>query len=278
MDTQMEKLLAAQERALQQKNEADRKAKQAKKQIEDQKRKRRTQRLIVRGAILEKFIPNAETLSDDDVSALLSGLLNKPDNQRWLKTWLEAHRTEEPMGNQTSQWFALFYLDPLDRLVKERLRIKYYTRYMDDCILIHHSKDVLHRALLEMRALLKGLGLSFNEKTQIFPISHGVEYLGWRFYLTDTGAVVRRLKKHSKNRWKHRLRKLKSLYSSGDIEIQKILESVQSFHNHMSYGNTWKLYHRVMDNYVLTRSSASREEPSSQIQGDHPEQPVFDSR
>ena len=38
------------------------------------------------------------------------------------------------MGNQTSQWFALFYLDPLDRLVKEKLRIKYYTRYMDDCI------------------------------------------------------------------------------------------------------------------------------------------------
>ncbi len=97
MDTQMEKLLAAQERALQQKNEADRKAKQAKKQIEDLKRKRRTQRLIVRGAILEKFIPNAETLSDDDVSALLSELLNKPDNQRWLKTWLEAHRAEEPI-------------------------------------------------------------------------------------------------------------------------------------------------------------------------------------
>ena len=95
MDTQMEKLLAAQERALQQKNDADRKAKQAKKQIEDLKRKRRTQRLIVRGAILEKFIPDVETLSDDDVSALLSGLLNKPDNQRWLKTWLEAHRTEE---------------------------------------------------------------------------------------------------------------------------------------------------------------------------------------
>ena len=51
MDTQMEKLLAAQERALQQKNEADRKAKQAKKQIEDLKRKRRTQRMIVRGAM-----------------------------------------------------------------------------------------------------------------------------------------------------------------------------------------------------------------------------------
>jgi len=82
------------------------------------------------------------------------------------------------MGNQTSQWFALFYLDPLDRLVKEKLRIKYYTRYMDDCILVQHSKDALHQALSQMRELVEILGLSFNEKTQVFPIVHGVEYLG----------------------------------------------------------------------------------------------------
>ena len=135
---------------------------------------------------------------------------------------------------------------------------------MDDCILIHHSKDVLHQTLAEMRDLVERMGLSFNDKTQIFPISHGVEYLGWRFYLTDSGAVLRRLKRHSKTRWKHRLRKLKRLYASGSIEIPKILESVQSFHNHMSYGNTWKLYHGVMDNYVLTRGTISPGVPPSQ--------------
>ena len=84
---------------MQKKTKADRRAKKAKKQIEDLKRKRRTHRLIVRGAILEKFIPDAETLSDDDVSSLLSGLLNKPDNQHWMRTWLEAHRTEEPIDS-----------------------------------------------------------------------------------------------------------------------------------------------------------------------------------
>ena len=44
------------------------------------------------------------------------------------------------MENQTSQWFALYYLDGLDRLVKERYRIKYYTRYMDGCIIICEEK------------------------------------------------------------------------------------------------------------------------------------------
>lgn len=58
------------------------------------------------------------------------------------------------MGNQTSQWFALYYLDGLDRLIKEKLRIKYYTRYMDDMILIHPDKNYLKECLHEMEIYL----------------------------------------------------------------------------------------------------------------------------
>ncbi len=35
-----------------------------------------------------------------------------------------------PLGNQTSQWFAIYYLDSLDRFIKEKLKIKYYSRYI----------------------------------------------------------------------------------------------------------------------------------------------------
>jgi len=45
-----------------------------------------------------------------------------------------------PLGNQTSQWFALYYLDGFDIMIKEKLQIKYYSRYMDGCVLIHESK------------------------------------------------------------------------------------------------------------------------------------------
>ena len=152
-----------------------------------------------------------------------------------------------PMGNQTSQWFALYYLDPLDRLVKEKLRIKHYTRYMDDMILVHPSKDVLNHALQEMRALLRDLHLEFNEKTQVFPIKHGVEYLGWRFYLTDTGAVIRRLRAHSKLRWRHRMRKLNRACAAGQLTTAKLQESVVSYKNHMSYGNTWRMQEKCYD-------------------------------
>lgn len=36
-----------------------------------------------------------------------------------------------PIGNQTSQIFGMFYLDALDRVIKEKLRVKVYSRYMD---------------------------------------------------------------------------------------------------------------------------------------------------
>ena len=154
-----------------------------------------------------------------------------------------------PMGNQTSQWFALYYLDPLDRLVKEKLRIRHYTRYMDDMILISESRAELNRALREMRALLAELKLEFNAKTQIFPIRHGVEYLGWHFGLTETGRVTRRLKKHSKLRWQHRLRLLSREYAAGRLSPGKLSESLQSYRNHMRYGNTRTMYTRYMDRY-----------------------------
>ena len=47
--------------------------------------------------------------------------------------------------------FALYYLDPVDRLVKEKFRIEHYTRYMDDMVLIHENKEYLQNCLKQIR-------------------------------------------------------------------------------------------------------------------------------
>ena len=80
------------------------------------------------------------------------------------------------MGNQSSQWFALYYLDRLDRLIKESLRIKYYVRYMDDGVLLCESKAYLKECLQQMRENVCEDNVEFNEKTQIFLISQGVDF------------------------------------------------------------------------------------------------------
>ena len=158
-----------------------------------------------------------------------------------------------PMGNQTSQWFALYYLDPMDRLIKEKLRIKHYIRYMDDGILVHESKEVLQQALAEMKEQAAELKLAFNQKTQIFPISEGVDFLGFRFYLTDTGKVVKRLRTSNKRRWKRRLRKFKEDYRNGERDVQQITQSIRSYRGHLNHGHTYKLQKKVMGGFVLKK-------------------------
>lgn len=42
------------------------------------------------------------------------------------------------IGNLTSQWWANFYLDPLDHYLKDKCGVKYYIRYMDDRVPRRH--------------------------------------------------------------------------------------------------------------------------------------------
>lgn len=48
-----------------------------------------------------------------------------------------------PIGNLTSQIMANFYLTKLDKYIKNKLRIRYYARYVDDLFLLHPSKEYL---------------------------------------------------------------------------------------------------------------------------------------
>lgn len=63
-----------------------------------------------------------------------------------------------PLGYQTSQLFALLFLDDFDHFVKEQLHIQYYGRYMDDFFLIHPDKEYLQFCLREIRAYMDSLG------------------------------------------------------------------------------------------------------------------------
>lgn len=159
-----------------------------------------------------------------------------------------------PMGNQTSQLFALYYLDQLDRQVKEHQHIKYYLRYMDDIVLIHKDKEYLKYCLNHMREVVEDeLGLEFNSKTQIFPIKNGVDFLGFHFYMTDTGKVIRKLKTASKKKYKKRMKLMKYQYSNGTIELEEINRVLPGFNGHLQRGHTYKLRKQVLKDFVLVR-------------------------
>ncbi|MEK6947299.1 MAG: reverse transcriptase/maturase family protein [Nanoarchaeota archaeon] len=99
---------------------------------------------------------------------LLNTIRKKIKDERiiWLITIiLQNHRTSPigggrngigmPLGNLTSQFFANIYLDELDQFVKHELKSKYYIRYVDDFIILHHSKNVLAEYKTKINEFLK---------------------------------------------------------------------------------------------------------------------------
>ena len=153
-----------------------------------------------------------------------------------------------PIGNQTSQLFALLYLDGLDHFVKEKLGIKYYGRYMDDFFLIHHDKAYLQECRKQIETFVQARGLSLNAKTNIFPLKHGVDFLGFHTYLTESGAVIRKVRRRSKNNMKRKLKKLAALHAAGRIDAKTVEQSYQSWRGHAEKGNSYHLIRRT-DHY-----------------------------
>jgi retron-type reverse transcriptase len=162
-------------------------------------------------------------------------------------------RTGLPLGNQTSQWFALYYLDCIDRLVKEKLQIKYYSRYMDDFVLLHYDKGYLKKCLAEIHRMCdEDLKLELNEKTQIFPLKNGVNYLGWHLYLTETGKVIRNLRNSNKKSMKRRFKRLTQDYHDWKIDFETITRSAASTYGHLMHGNTYRLRNKLSWGTVYT--------------------------
>lgn len=158
-----------------------------------------------------------------------------------------------PIGNMTSQWFAIYYLNGMDRLIKEQLKIRWYVRYMDDFLLIHESKDYLRECLANIREHLSGLGLQLNNKTQIFPIRNGVDFLGFHSYLTETGKVVRKIRDSSKKRMKRKIRAFKRKFASDEMSFDDIKRSLQSWLAHAEHGHTYRLRQRIIGRCVFTK-------------------------
>jgi len=153
-----------------------------------------------------------------------------------------------PIGNQTSQLFALLYLDDMDHFIKEKLGIKFYGRYMDDFFLIHKDKDYLRHCRKEIEAFVQARGLSLNAKTNIYPLKHGVDFLGFHTYLTETGAVIRKVRRRSKNNMKRKLKKFSNLRAAGRIDVKTVEQSYQSWRGHAEKGNCYHLI-RNTDQY-----------------------------
>ena len=136
-----------------------------------------------------------------------------------------------PLGNQSSQWFALLYLNKIDRFVKEVLKVRGYIRYMDDMILIHRDKSYLQYSLKQIEKKCKEeLKLSLNQKTQVGMVKNGIDFLGYRHILNENGSITRKLRVSSKQRLKKHLKTLDKLKEKNIVDAEYIYIRKNAFY------------------------------------------------
>ena len=139
------------------------------------------------------------------------------------------------IGNLTSQWFANFYLDPLDHYIKDKLGVKHYIRYMDDFVALSDDKAMLHEVKLKAGEFIEQeLKLELKEKACfVAPVNEGIPFLGFRIF---PGVV--RLKRSGLLRFMRKIRAKERLYNEGRISEGELVRSAESLTGHVVHGNT----------------------------------------
>src|SRR5262249_9952400 len=124
----------------------------------------------VRKADVQKFFPSldhqvlsgllARKIRAPDVLWLAGRIIDHSNPQEEVALWFPGdelftpggRRRGLPIGNQTSQFFANVFLDPLDHFVKDNLGAGGFVRYCDDFLVFADDKSFLVAALPRVKA------------------------------------------------------------------------------------------------------------------------------
>src|SRR5271166_979146 len=129
---------------------------------------------------------------DPDVLWLVGLIIDHSNPQDPVLMWFPGddlftpteRRRGLPLGNQTSQFFANVYLDPLDHFVCDRLGLS-YVRYVDDFLVFADDKRRLHEVRAEVERFLETLRLQIHQdKSVVFPCDQGIRFLSYRVFPT----------------------------------------------------------------------------------------------
>lgn len=132
---------------------------------------------------IRKYYPN---IGHVKLKELLRRKFKDKDLLELFDMLIDSYPTDKgvPIGSYLSQFLANFYLMPFDHWLKEEKHVKRAIRYMDDIVILHGSKEYLHKLRREIDDYLyEVLGLELKHNWQVFPVAkRGVDFVGYRFF------------------------------------------------------------------------------------------------
>ena len=184
-------------------------------------------------------------INDEETLELINKINTNSETQRERVTfWLESQNCQSakkgiPLGNLTSQFFANVYLHEMDYFVKHRLKAKYYIRYVDDFVIFHKSRKQLEVWRQEINRFLKEkLKLELHPlKSKIFPLSRGVDFVGFRNFCNYKLVRKRNIRKM--------IKKIK-MYEEGAINFSALKDSHQGWQAYVKWADSFKLRREIL--------------------------------
>lgn len=132
---------------------------------------------------VSKFYPN---INHSILKQLLRRKFKDADLLELLDLIIDSIPGEKgvPIGSYLSQYLANFYLAYFDHWIKEEMGVHYVIRYMDDIVILHHSKEFLHWLKNQMdKYLQENLQLKIKDNWQVFPTAtRGIDFVGYRHF------------------------------------------------------------------------------------------------
>lgn len=184
--------------------------------------------------ILRSFRIDASYMSDSEYAHCMDEKFNSVEYyqsispyQRTGKRYMEK---SVDIGDQTSQNIGTYLPTRIDNLAKIVHGVKRYGRYMDDIYIIGQTREEVRAAMADITREATEMGLYINDKkTHIARLSKPFKYLQIRYYLTDSGRVVKRINPKSITRERRKLKAYKRLMDRGEMPYERIEQSYKSW-------------------------------------------------
>lgn len=198
---------------------------------------------------IRKYFPHVD---HDVLYGLICRKIKCPDTLRLMRATIDSSPSYPglPIGSLFSQLSANIYLNVLDQFVKHDLRERFYLRYMDNFIIVHHDKKHLQHVKEEIRGLLDNrLHLELNPKgTMINKAGNGIDFVGYRVYADQV-----KIRKASVKRMKKRLKIMQAMYQKRTASIGEITQRIRSWLGHCCHANARTIVQNVLASAVFTR-------------------------